>query len=562
MPMDTRRLFLPLAVIAFLFPSFAHAEVIRDFHVDATMDSERNLSVTETITYDFEDAERHGIYRNIPVRYTRDGAGYDLHLKGISASMDGKAVPFSTTYGDGDIIVKIGDPNKTITGPHTYAITYATNRAINFFEAHSELYWNVTGNGWPVVIEKASMSVGMPPVPFRFSATSTCYTGPIGSVAGDCEASSVDRYVTFRSTRVLLPGEGMTIVLGMPAGVIRAPTALERFWMLLRDNVVLALPLFTLFWMAYLWRMYGKDPAIPTIIPEYESPEGLPPADLTCILTSGFVTTHGITATLLDLARRGYLHVRFGEKKKLIGTEQTYTLVKVKDADEKLPAPERALATALFKGGDELKLEEFRNRQLYTNIATFREEVKKRLKEKKLFSMAWYSQRWVYVVGAVVWAWMAIFFFPSEPLGMLAGLLSAVPILAFGLAMQQRTPKGAAMFAKVKGFEYFMSVAEKDRIAFHNAPERTPTQFLELLPYAIALGVEKQWAKQFQGIDIPPPEWAENYPTGSFRATSYSSAFSAIHTAASSGYSAPSSSGSGGSGRSGGGFGGGGGGSW
>jgi len=564
--MDTRRL-LPAFVVALtLLPSLAHAEVIRDFHVDATLNSERHLSVTETIVYDFEDLERRGIYRNIPVRYVRDGAGYDLHLSGISVTMDGNKVPFSTSYGDGDIILKIGEADRTITGPHTYAISYATDRAINFFDDHSELYWNTTGNEWPVTIEKASFSVGMPTVPFRFSATSTCFTGPVGSVAGDCNVSSVDRYVTFRATRILLPGEGMTVVLGMPGGVVRAPTAMERFWILLRDNLVMGLPLFTLFWMAYLWRKYGRDPATPTIIPEYESPEKFPPADLTGVLTNGFVTTHGITATLLDFARRGYLHIRFGEKKKLIGTEQTYTLVKVKDADERLSPPERALFTALFKGGDELKIEDFATRKLYTDIATFREAVKKRLKERKLFSVAWYSQRALYVALAIAWAWISVFAFQSEPLGVVAGLLSAVPILVFGAAMPQRTPKGAAMLAKVKGFELFMSVAEKDRIAFHNAPERTPSQFLALLPFAIALGVENQWAKQFQGIDIPPPEWAENYPAGSFRAASYSSAFSAIHGAASSGYSAPSSAGSGGSGfsggGSGGGFGGGGGGSW
>ena len=127
----------------------------------------------------------------------------------------------------------------------------------------------------------------------------------------------------------------------------------------------------------------------------------------------------------------------------------------------------------------------------------------------------------------------------------------------------QLTDIGAKEWAEVSGFKLYLSVVEKDRLKFTDAPARTPERFSALLPYAIALGVEKEWADQFKDIDMSQGvDWYDgnNGLTGGFIAASLvndlSSGFS---TAVSS--SVVSASSSGGS-SSGGGFGGGGGGSW
>jgi uncharacterized membrane protein len=88
--------------------------------------------------------------------------------------------------------------------------------------------------------------------------------------------------------------------------------------------------------------------------------------------------------------------------------------------------------------------------------------------------------------------------------------------------------------------------------------------FEKYLPFAMAFGVEKKWAKAFEGIYTEPPRWyAGTNPMG-FNATSFSSRLSTMSTqAATTMASSPrSSSGSGfdGGGSSGGGGGGGGGG--
>ncbi len=83
---------------------------------------------------------------------------------------------------------------------------------------------------------------------------------------------------------------------------------------------------------------------------------------------------------------------------------------------------------------------------------------------------------------------------------------------------------------------------------------------MEYLPYAIAFGVEKEWAEVFKDITIPNPAWYSENGGGTFAPVSFAQSMHAFSSSVSSASS--SSSGSGGGGSSGGGGGGGGGGGW
>ena len=185
-----KRFFLALSLASgiLLTSGIAHAETIRSFDVRATLDANRRLTITETIGYDFEGSLRHGIYRDIPVVYERNGASYRLRLDVQDATMDGQSVDQSiSTQGD-NIRLKLGDADRTITGRHTYVITYSTNRAINDFPAENEreLYWNVTGDGWPVEIEEASFNLEGPGA----ASKTICFTGSYGSTEQSCTISA------------------------------------------------------------------------------------------------------------------------------------------------------------------------------------------------------------------------------------------------------------------------------------------------------------------------------------------------------------------------------------
>jgi uncharacterized membrane protein len=140
-------------------------------------------------------------------------------------------------------------------------------------------------------------------------------------------------------------------------------------------------------------------------------------------------------------------------------------------------------------------------------------------------------------------------------------VLSCVIFMVINSLMPAKTVKGVATKEYILGLKLYLQIAEKDRLQFNNAPEKKPEIFEKLLPYAMVLGVDEAWAKEFEGIYTVPPQWYEGYHGGAFSAIAFNHSLSSFNSMASSSMgSAPG--GSGGGGFSGGGGGGGGGGGW
>jgi uncharacterized membrane protein len=143
--------------------------------------------------------------------------------------------------------------------------------------------------------------------------------------------------------------------------------------------------------------------------------------------------------------------------------------------------------------------------------------------------------------------------------------------VVFGVILRAYTVAGRKLADEIQGFKLFLSVTEKDRLAFHNPPERTPELFEKMLPYALVLGVEHEWAEQFaqvfarlevvDGVGYSPAWYYGSL--GHFTPTAFASEVGDSFSGVVSSASTPPGSSSGGSGGfSGGGGGGGGGGGW
>jgi uncharacterized membrane protein len=132
------------------------------------------------------------------------------------------------------------------------------------------------------------------------------------------------------------------------------------------------------------------------------------------------------------------------------------------------------------------------------------------------------------------------------------------------LSWQKFTPQGIELMRKVLGFKMFLTLTEADRLKLMDAPKASQETFEAVLPYAIALGVEDQWVKQFESITMQLPRWMDDprYRNG-FRAGMFMASFHSFNSAMrASTVFGRSGSGAGGGGGVGGGGGGGGGGSW
>ncbi len=551
-----------LSLVVFFIPSHAYSqsEKVLSFDATITLVSDSTFVVEEHILYDFGNLERHGIYRDIPYQYERNGLTYKTRLEVLDVSPG----PYETSKNAGMLHVKIGDPDVLVTGTQEYVIRYSVERAINYFSDHDELYWDVTGNGWIVPIDEASATVMLPSDLDPSQVQLECFTGSAGSTDAQCTKRLEDpRKVAFASKAPLGIGEGLTIVVGLPKGVVQQPSAWQNILWIIRDNWPFALPIVALLVMLYLWWTRGRDPKDTlAIIPEYEPPTNLRPAEVGVVFDQR-ADLKDISSTLIDLAIRGYLRIIQGEEKKLLSTTKDYTFTKLKELGEDAKLFEKETFDGLFNGGTTKQLSDLKN-NFYKRLADIKTALYKGLVEQGMFPTNPERVRHLYSgigVGLVV----AGFFLLS---GLLGGILiaSGVIVLLFSLIMPRRTKKGVETYRAIKGFRWFLSVTEKDRLKFHNAPEKKPELFEKFLPYAMVLNVEKEWAKQFEGIYQQQPNWyqgAANVYTAFILSDLINSMSRDMnHTFVSRPGGGGGASGFGGGGFSGGGFGGGGGGSW
>ncbi len=572
----------------FALTTNASAEVIKTFDAQIIVNKDASVSVVETIVYDSEGLEKHGIYRDIT---PRNAKGEVMKIQDISV-VDAIGAPYhwQQQRNNGDTRLKIGDPNATFVGEKTYVVSYTATNAVSFFDEYDEIYWNATGNNWSFGINAVTAQVSVPGS--GYVRQESCYVGVKGSTERCFPGSG-----QFYSKRALLPGEGMTVAVGFPKGITQPyiPATKDK----IRDFMGLwwpiVIPLFVLIYMWKKWYRIGRDAkGRGLIVSEYEVVDNLTPLEAAVIINQSF-TGKDIIAEVLSLAVRGYISIEQTEEKKFIGKSIDYTLMLTKLPDETLAPFDKQLLKEIFNTmtvGTVTVLSQ--NHSFYAMMGSLTTSLKKHLVENEYYTKDFLPKslwdkvsptgkqlkyvtaffilvvvflqsplsRYVWeILGFTADQFTSLFIQELTPIVFLGSIILAVISYSiFKHIMPAKTQKGALVRERLLGLKEYIQVAEKDRIAFHNAPETNPKLFEVLLPYAIMFGFEKKWVKAFEGITLQQPRWYSS-PNGNFVPAVFISDFS--NNFSSSFFSTPSSSsGSSGGGLSGGGGGGGGGGSW
>ncbi len=556
-------------------PTFALAqnntERIDGFYMSAHINADGTVGIKERIVYNFGDNEKHGIFRTIPVKYQTSIGTLKTRISDITVTDEQfNEIPYDVSNRGNNLEIKIGDADVLVNGVKTYVIGYTIEKTIGYFESYDEWYWNITGNDWQVPIGEVEAMIHLPKGIPGNDLRVSCYVGVRGSnnVCGKI-STSTDEFVqsiTFKSSGILEPYEGITGVVGFPKGIIHQPTQKEKLIEIVKNNWILGLPLVVFGFMFYIWWRKGKDPAgRGTVVAEYDAPEKITPMEMS-FLRSQSVQNNAITAHIIYLAEMGYLTITQSGEKKFLKDNTDYILTKKRNASEAENEVDQVLLNSLFDNDTktEQKLSDFKN-TFYAKLSSIKKPV-----SAAMIAKGYYPEDPQKTI--MRYAWIAIILFIGLWIaGGLMGLVgaislgvSAVIILLFSFIMPRVTLAGAVMKERIEGLKRYIEVAEKDRINFHNAPEKKPELFEKLLPFAMVLGAEKAWAKQFEGIYTTQPSWYNGTTGNMFSAMILADSLSSFNTVATSSLtSAPSGgSGSGGGGFSGGGFGGGGGGSW
>ncbi len=547
---------------------------IEKFDAEITVLPDSSIEVTENIQARFIGSNWHGLYREIPVEYVSpQGFNYTLFLsvKRVTDG-DGNALRYESSRERHYRKLKIFVPDAD-NSTHTISIEYTVSDGLRFFEDHDELYWNVTGDEWDVPIHEATAHIVLPTG--TTNIRTNLFTGGYGSRSQEADAEVVGNGVDVRTRGPLRYHEGLTIAIAFDKGFVHEPTAADKASLFLRSNWPLALPFATFVLMFYLWWTRGRDPRLRPIAAQYEPPDQLTPGEAGTLVDNS-ADMRDITAGIVDLAVRGYILIEEKKKDHLMGLihdkDYVFHLRKPRTEWSSLKPHELALLNGIFASGmDAVSLSDLHN-QFFQYLPGIKNSIFDSLVTHGYYRRRPESVRASYIgIGFVVGVLLAMGGIKiGADMGMapltflVTGVLTGGIICAFGWFMPAHTDQGARALEGVLGFEDFLVHVESDRF---NRMVKTPEMFEKFLPFAMALGVEKNWSKAFQNIYTQPPIWYQGGYGPNFYPMMFVSDLNTLSSQAGSVLaSAPRSSGGsgfgggGGGGFSGGGFGGGGGG--
>lgn len=598
--------------------------VITRFVANYTIHADGSIDVVEDIEVDFGAQEKHGIFRDlfysVPCVAPRAGAqrpltacptgsfrSYTIEVLAVTNAKDEALGSLVTNAGNMGRI-RIGSPDKTVRGVQTYRIAYRIEHALDSYSDHDEFFWNITGN-WPVRIEKVEVAVHLPGAA---KATAACFQGVRGSTE-PCKPEPAGSTARYQSTRLLRDTiEQMTIVAGWQRGVvtIQPPVFNDSsgisssaaqpevrtfgdFFTLDATELVLGAfgAVMAISLVLRLWWTKGRDRRFTsvyyldksatqeirplfsddTIVVEYLPPDGMRPGQMGVIVDEE-ADTLDVTATIIDLAVRGYIHITEVPKKGWFG-DTDWKLNKLKPVDDTLLGYESKLLSSLFTGrGDEVEMSDLKDK-----FADRLERVRDAMYSDAM-NNKWFSRRpdsskaqWAILGAALVIAGIVVSFAIGYVTGRAlvgAGIIVAgLMLIVASPSMSRRTALGSEVFRRTIGFRLYIETAET-RMQQFNEQENV---FARYLPFAIVFGCVDKWAKAFEGIAGAAEAATSGWYSSSrpFQVAAFTAGMSNFSSSVTSTISSsPSSSGSSGGGSgfsggsSGGGGGGGGGGSW
>ncbi len=567
--------------------------VIDRYDIRLAIKPDASVDAREAIDVDFHDLSRHGILRDIVSELEYDATRnreYGIELGSVTAG-DGSSLGVKATSEGNLRRLRIGDPDRTVTGRQSYRIEYQIKGALNSFADHDELYWNATGT-WPVGVKALRVTVSAPSGAIE---RVSCFQGVSGSTE-PCATRYTKDEAIFSATRLLAAGEQLTIVTGLRKGAVSEPTPIlvakprdiTRFfdWTPGFVTATFAGFLVALGGVGALWWRFGRDrryvslhylsqdskeERVPLfgsdpIVVEFEPPDHMRPGQMG-LLFDERADTLDATATIVDLAVRGYLTIAELPKEGWGWFSSVdWQLTRGKPADAELLEYERIILKGIFGSQSSRKLSALKN-TFYEHLASAKRALYADAVSRKWFPHNPNTVRNVVRGLGYGAATAGVFLMFILGKGWGAGLL-ALPVIVGGLlfgfvsgAMPRRSAAGREALRRALGFARYIKTAETTQHAF---AERANI-FTSYLPYAIAMKCVDKWARAFSDIDVQKAtaSWytgPSHFDSGGFSSNLASFSSSVLNTIA----STPGGSGSSGfsGGSSGGGGGGGGGGSW
>ena len=357
---------------------------ILSFTSDVTLRADATLEVREEfLVHCVGDFFRYGMVRDLPIDsearwnqrlvgpYAKDTG---IRVKILEATEDGASVSYEQGSDSSYEQLRIGEPFEPLAaGDHRFVLRYEADGVTQFLSDHDQLYWNAVGHYWRLPVDEAVVRVHLPPELPVSVVAADAYAGFRGATAeravAQVERSTLPDGFEFRVAN-LGTSQSPSVWFTWPKGFL-APPALGP---LSRDGTLLIAPALLLLYYLVVWLALGREPQRGVIAAQYQPPQGLSPAAVRYIRTTG-CDGRTFAATLAQLAARGCLAIEPQPDGK-------YRLTRLSAADPATLhpplAPEEArVFSALFEDGASASLDPKNGNELSRYVMYIYQEMHK-----------------------------------------------------------------------------------------------------------------------------------------------------------------------------------------
>lgn len=540
---------------------------VTKYEVDISIHEDGYFDVVERYRV-FFNIPKHGIYRTIQTKYdllTFDEKATDRKIIISDIDVPGHRFKVPAKFQrrmSSDLDIRIGDPDRTVTGVQDYEIRYRVENAFLHEENQVRFYWNLKPDGWSATFNEIEFAIHLPEsvrlgdedyfvYSGRFGTTETSEEFLLESNGSTITGSSVEGSKSF-------PGDSVTILINLPVNSIAEyqppwPPWTQYLWVGILGMLVIG--------FYSVWKKYGKDDKVVATTSFYP-PEGMDPA-MAGFLIDDREDSVDLIALLPYWGKRGLIKIQEIPRKNILVKGDT-KITRLAALPENAPDYEKEIFAGLFgsasDGSETSVLVNSLKNSFYTTIGSAKRKLKK---QAQIYYIA-KSTRVKWITVAVLLAIMIIlgvvFLFIWGLLAAISMVVTSLILLILSGYMVKKNRRGSEALSELKGFKQFIAISEERKLKMLLKDD--PNYFESTMSYALAFGLFAKWSRKFESLNTPPPSWYTSSNNRAFTMHHFTKSFNNTMTSTKSTMvSSPSSSSSGG-GSSGGGFGGGGGGSW
>ena len=550
-----KKFLMTLSVIFMMFllnASSLIAEAIKNYEVSIQINKNGTLTVNEVIDYEFDNALKHGIYRDIPLRSKKSGTDiYKSHVKMNSVKRNGEPENYTSDTSYEGVSYRVGSADRYVdSGINKYEFNYTIYNAVFEKDGIYQVYFNPIGQFWNVPIESADVSISFEnnvPVGENEVQQLEVYTGEYGETGKNYTIVQESGIIKIKTNEILEPRNGLSFRLNLKTDKI-SPTWLDKLEVLYyADPLVVAGPIIILMLAIYgfvTWFLFGRDPAGKAVIPEFNIPKDISPM-YAAYIKGVRDPKEMLTIGMLSLLSKDYVTA---EDKEGNGKNVKYRLVKDTERNPELSSEEKALLSVL--SDDEKNI--FKNEQgLYDAAKKILGTLETRYNKKIYIDNNLFKYPFILgiimvfiigmgiqnIAGSIIDGMgfiipIIIIFFSSLTIvlsilkrafsqnTLLSMLIRLMVVMFLGIMTQMTgfiitviifimysiyskligkyTNEGIRHKEYLEGMKMYIKTAEANQIMKFNDVDELVGYFKGILPYAVALGVKNEAIKLMQ----------------------------------------------------------------